>query len=329
MGWKSWLTIAVVVAGAAVALGVTMKRKAQKDSQNPAQGGRIEEAAVAGLFYPGEKDALAAMIDGFLSKVDVSPAEKLRGLVCPHAGYRYSGQTAAYAYKQLIGGDIETAIVMAPSHYAAFRGAAVADVEAYRTPLGLIELSPKANELGKKAPFVVNPPCRVRRPPWSVESPKKAPPAGEDTPHTWEHSLEVQLPFLQKTLKEFKLVPIVFGEVDAEEVARVLAGCLDDKTILVASSDLSHYYPYDVAKRMDESCTRAICELDIESMEKQEACGKGPILALMHIAKDKGWKTKLLDYRNSGDTAGDKSGVVGYAAVAFFEATKTDSPDKQ
>ena len=133
------------------------------------------------------------------------------------------------------------------------------------------------------------------------------PAAGEDTPDTWEHSVEVQIPFLQKTLKNFTILPVVFGNVDPEQAARVLAGMIDDKTIVVASSDLSHYHPYDEAKELDNRCVKAVCDLNIDDMKNQEACGKVPILTLMHLAQTKGWKAQLLDYRNSGDTAGDKS----------------------
>ncbi|NQT84076.1 AmmeMemoRadiSam system protein B [bacterium] len=322
MNWKSWLVIVGILAAAAAALGLTMKGKPKREGKGSPQGDKVREAAVAGLFYPKEKDVLAAMIDSFLGSVGAPQVENVRGLVCPHAGYRFSGQTAAYSYKQLMGRDVRTVVVMAPSHYSLFRGASIPDVTAYRTPLGTVELSPKAKELAKIGPLVSNPPSQVRRPPWWRESPKKAPPVGEDTPHTWEHSLEVQIPFLQRTLKDFSIIPIVFGQVDAEKVARALVRKVDAKTVLVASSDLSHYYPYDVARRKDASCTKAICDLDIERMKKEEACGKAPILTLMHIARQKGWKAKLLDYRNSGDTAGDKSGVVGYAAVVFYEPKK-------
>ncbi|MGC8990509.1 MAG: AmmeMemoRadiSam system protein A, partial [Verrucomicrobiia bacterium] len=120
-----------------------------------------------------------------------------------------------------------------------------------------------------------------------------------------------------QSLKGFAVLPIIFGTVDPAEAARALAEKLDDQTLLVASSDLSHYYPYERAREMDKKCVDAICRLDIESMATQEACGKDPILCLMHIARQKGWTAQMLDYRNSGDTAGDKSGVVGYSAIAF------------
>ena len=171
----------------------------------------------------------------------------------------------------------------------------------------------------QQEPFAARPQCRVARPSWSKASPREPPPRGEDLPDTWEHSLEVQVPFLQKTLTEFQIVPIVFGEVDPEAVARELVKRLDDKTLLVASSDLSHFYPDKTARDLDTTCIDAVCQLNCAWMQEQEACGKQPILTLMHIARAKGWKAKLLDYRNSGDTAGDRSRVVGYAAIAFFE----------
>lgn len=266
---------------------------------------KVREPAVAGRFYPGDKAKLAKMIDGFLAQVRGEEVPKLRALISPHAGYIYSGPTAAYAYKQLIGKDIRTAIVLAPSHTARFQGASIPDADAYRTPLGLVEISRVADELAKAKPFVRAPKCRLRG-------------GRQGTPHTVEHSLEVQLPFLQKVLKKFQLVPVVFGQVDPKAVAEKLADRLDEKTILIASSDLSHYKPYEAAIRTDRRCIDAIRALNAKGIQPEHACGRGPILTLMHLAKAKGWKVRLLDYRNSGDTAGDKSGVVGYAAIAFY-----------
>ena len=232
---------------------------------------------------------------------------RLKGLVCPHAGYPYSGPTAAIAYKTLAGRDVQTVVILGPSHYALFQGASVPNTDAYQTPLGIVPISAKAQQLAKTSPFVLEPQCLVQRPQWWAQSSKPAPAAGEDTPDTWEHSVEVQVPFLQKTLKNFTILPVVFGEVDPEQAARVLAGMIDDKTIVVASSDLSHYHPYDEAKELDSRCVKAVCDLNIDEMKTQEACGKLPILTLMYLAREKGWKAQLLDYRNSGDTAGDKS----------------------
>ncbi len=278
----------------------------------------VRDPAVAGLFYPGEGPTLSTTIDNLLQGAPANPLPRLKALVCPHAGYTYSGQTAAIAYKTLVGRDIQTVIVMGPSHYAAFQGASIPKAEAYRTPLGLVPISEKAKGLVGVAPFVLEPRCLVERPPWWRQAPKPAPEPGQDTPETWEHSVEVQVPFLQKTLKDFKILPIVLGEADPEQVARALAGILDDRTIVVASSDLSHYHTYDVAKALDSRCVKAVCDLNIEQMKNQEACGKTPILSLLHLARLKGWKARLLDYRNSGDVTGEKDRVVGYSAVAFY-----------
>lgn len=327
MTWKGWAVLGVVLVAAAVALGITLKKTPREQSDALSKATKIRKPAVAGLFYPADKTALSRMVGDFLAEVDASPLKNVRGLVSPHAGYEFSGPIAAHAYKQLVGSNVRTAIVMAPSHYAAFRGASIPDVDAYETPLGPIAISLQAKELASLRPLITNPPCRVNRPSWWSRSPKKAPPPGEDTPHTWEHSLEVQLPFLQKTLGDFVLIPIVFGKVDPEEVAAVLSNHIDNETIVIASSDLSHYYRYEVANKMDQACVKAICDLDTEAMKEQEACGAGPILTLMYLAKRNGWKTKLLDYRNSGDTAGDKSGVVGYAAIAFYEPSQPENEE--
>jgi AmmeMemoRadiSam system protein B/AmmeMemoRadiSam system protein A len=317
-----------IVAALLVGLGGCDRRPGQSQGslpQAPAER-QVREAAVAGIFYPGRKEDLAKAVDQYLSDVKPVPIGNLRGLICPHAGYEFSGPVAAIAYKQLAGRDVDTVIVMAPSHYADFEGASIPDAGAYQTPLGAVALSPRTEKLVKTPPFVRNPPCQVARPGWWRQAPKELPPFGEDTPHTWEHSLEVQLPFLQRTLKEFTIVPIVFGRADPEKAADALAPFLDEKTILVASSDLSHFYPYDAALQLDASCIRAICDLDVEWMEGEEACGKLPILTLMHLAKKNKWQAKLLDYRNSGDTSGDKSRVVGYAAIAFFQPEKGKPP---
>jgi MEMO1 family protein len=297
----------------------TPRRPPTADAADRSQFQKVRGPAVAGLFYERHPEDLARQIDELLAEAQPEPVGRLRGLVAPHAGYRFSGPTAAVAYQQLVGRPIDTVVVMAPSHYARFDGASIPDAEAYETPLGFVPLAADAARLAQQEPFVLEPKCDVRRPPWWRLSPKDLPPFGEDTPHSWEHSLEVQLPILQRVLGEFSLLPIVFGEVDPEEVAQALAGLIDDKTLVVASSDLSHYLPYDTAKALDTACIRAICSLSPEWIEQQEACGKGPILALVALARQKGWRAKLLDYRNSGDTAGDRSQVVGYAAIAFYE----------
>jgi hypothetical protein len=280
---------------------------------------RVRAPAVAGLFYPAEEAVLSRNVDGLLEGAPAHHIPRLKGLVCPHAGYPYSGPTAAIAYKTLAGHDVQTVVILGPSHYALFQGASVPNTDAYQTPLGIVPISAKAEQLAKTSPFVLEPQCLVERPTWWAQSSKPAPAPGKDTPDTWEHSIEAQVPFLQKALKSFTILPVVFGNVDPEQVAKVLAGVIDAKTIVVASSDLSHYYPYDKAEELDHRCVKAVCDLNIDEMKTQEACGKVPILTLMYLARAKGWKTQLLDYRNSGDTAGDKRAVVGYSAIAFYE----------
>ncbi|MGA3266002.1 MAG: AmmeMemoRadiSam system protein B [Verrucomicrobiota bacterium] len=284
---------------------------------------RVRAPAVAGLFYPADARVLSNTVAALLATAPHHYIPHLKGLVCPHAGYEFSGLTAACGYQTLAGRDVQTVIVMGPSHYAGFLGVSVPDAEAYQTPLGLVPISDQAKQLVGTAPFLLEPRCPVQRPQWWAQGPKPAPAEGQDTPETWEHSVEVQVPFLQMTLTKFRILPLVFGEVDPEQVARVLAKQLDDQTIVVASSDLSHYYPYAAATNLDHHCIQAILNLDIESMKTQEACGKLPILTLMYLAREKGWLTQLLDCRNSGDVTGEKDRVVGYSAIAFYELPPT------
>jgi MEMO1 family protein len=276
----------------------------------------VREPAVAGLFYPRDPAELAKAIDACLAAARVQPVGELKALICPHAGYPFSGPVAAYGFKLLAGRHYDTVVVMGPSHYADVRAGSVANAGLYRTPLGDVPVSPKAGRLALARPFELEPPCPVQRPDWWLESSRRAP--AVDTAETWEHSVEVEIPFLQRTLGRFELVPVVCGEIDPARAARALEPFLDDTTLVVASSDLSHYYSYDRARELDRGCVDAICRLDIGAMESQEACGRIPILILMHVAKERGWRPRLLDRRNSGDTSGDKSRVVGYAAIAFY-----------
>jgi AmmeMemoRadiSam system protein A len=280
---------------------------------------RLRLPAVAGFFYPGDKAGLSQTLDGLLERAPAHDIPRLKGFVSPHAGYAYSGPIAASAYKALAGRDVRTVIILASSHHAAFQGASIPNVDAYQTPLGIVPISEKAQKLVKVEPFVLEPRCPIPRPGWWQLTSKPPPPAGEETPDTWEHSVEVQVPFLQKTLRDFKILPVVFGDADPEKVAQVLGEIIDDKTVVIASSDLSHYHSYDVARELDNRCVRAICNLDMDEMKHQEACGQLPILTLMHLARQKGWKPQLLDCRNSGDITSEKDRVVGYAAVAFHE----------
>jgi MEMO1 family protein len=275
------------------------RARARPEPAPLASAQRVRQPAVAGAFYPDSPDALRTMVDGFLAGVAARGLSGLRALVCPHAGYRYSGPVAASGFKQIAGRDFDQVVVMAPSHHVPFHGVALPDVDAFGTPLGTIPVAARARELVGQGPFVL-----------------------DSTPHQREHALEVELPFLQRMLGRFELVPLVFGAVDEAEVARRLDKLVGPRTLVVASSDLSHYHPYARATELDRSTVDAIVRLDVDALEGAEACGKGPVLALVQLARLRGWKAELLDYRNSGDTAGDRSRVVGYAAIAFRETAQ-------
>jgi len=276
------------------------RQRSRASSPSPvATLARVRQPAVAGSFYPSDPEVLGTTIDGLLAQARTRNLKGLRALVSPHAGYQYSGPVAASGFKQLQGLAFERVVIMAPSHHVLFAGVAVPDVDALRTPLGDIAVSSWARALGRESPFII-----------------------DSAPHAREHALEVQLPFLQRVLKHFEVVPLVFGEVDEQLVARKVSAGLDSRTLVIASSDLSHYYPYEKAAMLDSATVQAILGLDVAALAQREACGRSHIMALVYIARERGWKTELLDARNSGDTAGDRSRVVGYASIAFLEGTQ-------
>lgn len=259
----------------------------------------VRESIIAGSWYPGRKEDLIKAVDGFLKNVAAEKLGKTKALIAPHAGYVYSGQVAAYSYGQIKEGKYKKVIILAPTHHFSFRGAALSDKTHYRTPLGEVPISDVSREMMKECKLI-----------------KFVPHADEQ-----EHSLEIQLPFLQRVLGVFEVIPLVIGQLsesDREELAGLLIRHLDEDTLIVASTDLSHYYPYDTAVDIDKECTDAVVKLDIDKAEGCEMCGINPVLVTMMIAKKLSWKTKLLKYENSGDVTGDTTGVVGYAAIAFY-----------
>jgi len=281
---------------------------------------------VAGLFYPSRREDLQAEIDKHLAKAPDSELAGLRALVCPHAGYEFSGPVAAYAYRQLRGRDVNTVIVLGGSHYAMYSGGCMGDHTAWATPLGEVPLSPLVDELDGREPFARVLSARVQRPDWWRQSPAELPPFGQDTPITWEHSLEVQVPFLQRVLGTFELAPVVFGEVDAARAADVLDKCLDARTLVVASTDLSHFLPQETARKRDTATVKTICDLEGDAVGGHDACGHTAVKVLLELARRNKWQAHYLDYRNSGDTAGNPSRVVGYAAIAFTGPPGTRKP---
>ena len=197
-----------------------------------------------------------------------------------------------------------------------FPGRFVSPADAYQTPLGMVPIAPKAAEMAKIAPLSSHLQSQVQRR-LVAQSPIEPPAIGQDTPETWEHSLEVELPFLQRTLHDFSIVPVIFGQVDPKIVAEKILPFVDAQTLIVVSTDLSHYQPYEEAKKLDTRTTKAICELRADDLTGNDACGYAPVCTLIEIARRKGWKPQLLDYRNSGDTSHNREAVVGYAAIAF------------
>jgi AmmeMemoRadiSam system protein B/AmmeMemoRadiSam system protein A len=276
----------------------------------------VREPAVAGAFYPAERDALARTIDGLLEGARPGAANgdagtTLRALVCPHAGLRFSGPVAASGFRLLRNAPFTRAIVLGPAHYALLEGASVLGASAFRTPLGDVPVAAGAATLAARRPFALDVACELEAPGGSGQRER-------GRADLWEHSVEVEVPFLQRTLGSFELVPVVVGSIDAPAAARAIVPLLNSSTLLVVSSDLSHYHPYEEAQRLDRATVNAILDLNARSMARQEACGREPILVLLEIAKQLGWKPQLLDLRNSGDITGDRGSVVGYAAIAFF-----------
>lgn len=281
-----------------------------------AQPKQVRESAVAGSFYPAQPKELAAMVDGFLAKAQSAAPGEVVALVAPHAGYVYSGAVAAHGYALVRGKKYDRVVVISPSHVDAFRFAAVFDGSAYATPLGPV---PVDTEFAARLA--------------AVGSQLKLSSRGHVASGRGEHALEVQLPFLQRALGQFKLVPVVMGGQDYDlcrdlgvALAKTAAG---SATLIVASSDLSHFHPYDEARKMDLQTLKAMEDFDYfclsHNLERRiwEACGGGPVIAAMMAAERLGAnQARLLKYANSGDTAGDRSSVVGYGAVAYVRASK-------
>ena len=266
----------------------------------------VRPPAVAGGFYPDDPAALAGMVDSFLAAAKTRPkagtARPLpKAIIAPHAGYVYSGAIAGSAYAPLGPARelIKRVVLIGPAHRVAVRGLAAPSVDAFLTPLGRVPLDRAAIEglvrLGRVATF--------------------------DRAHEPEHSLEVQLPFLQRLLADFSLVPLLAGAASPTEVAQVLEAVWGGpETLIVISSDLSHYHDYETARRLDGATMRAIAALDGGAIDDAGACGRIPIRGLLVAAKRRGLKPRIGDLGNSGDTAGPRDRVVGYGAVVFEAA---------
>ena len=259
----------------------------------------IRPPAVAGAFYPGNAAVLAADVRQMLGDAPAAPPRQPKAIIAPHAGYIYSGPTAAAVYVRLAPwkGTIRRIVLLGPTHRVPVRGLAAPACTAFATPLGTIPIDQAALAALADLPQVVV----------------------SDAAHAPEHSLEVHLPFLQTVLGDFTLVPLAVGHAQPEAVAEVLERLWDGaETLIVVSSDLSHFLPYAAAREIDGSTCRRILHLDTD-IDPDEACGAYPINGLLLAARRHGLQPQLVDHCNSGDTAGDRSRVVGYGAFAFFE----------
>lgn len=272
----------------------------------------VREPAVAGIFYPGSRQLLINDVKALLGEAVSEGTQGVaqthpKAVIVPHAGYIYSGKTAAIAYGRLAAGrhSIKRVILLGPAHRVLVKGLALPDVDSFATPLGSVELDQDAIlSLSGLNQVVVS-----------------------SAAHAEEHSLEVQLPFLQTVLDDFKLVPLVVGNATSDEVAEVLDMLWGgEETLIVVSSDLSHYLPYEFAQDVDNKTVQNILSLK-GSLNHKQACGGTPVNGLILAARRHHLNPELLDLCNSGDTAGDKGRVVGYASIAFTPSTFTKSAD--
>jgi MEMO1 family protein len=255
----------------------------------------VRKPAVAGLFYPDDARTLKAELGRYLSDVTPSAAPAPKAIIVPHAGYIYSGPIAASAYARLESARkrIRRVVLLGPAHRVGFRGLARPTAEYFETPLGRVPIDAAALAQIADLPQVV----------------------ARDDAHAQEHSLEVHLPFLQTLLDDFTLVPLVVGEASAAEVGEVIERLWGGpETLIVISSDLSHYHSYAVARQLDRATSAAIEQLRYEDLDYESACGRNPVSGLLHVARRRGLTARMIDLRNSGDTAGPRDQVVGYGA---------------
>jgi MEMO1 family protein len=262
------------------------------------QGTTTRPPAVAGLFYPGDADRLRRQVLDLLAEVSASPNVRPKALIAPHAGYVYSGRVAAAAFATLRDSAqaVTRVVLIGPAHYVEARGVAAPTVDAFETPLGHVPMDIEALSKIDDLELVIR----------------------TDAPHASEHALEVELPFLQTVLVSFQLVPVVVGDATPQDVAHVLRQLWGGpETLIVVSSDLSHYHNYETARRRDLATAAAIERGDWASLGPTQACGCLPLAGLLVEAERRGLRARRLSLCNSGDTAGSRDRVVGYGAWMF------------
>jgi hypothetical protein len=263
----------------------------------------IRKPVYAGSFYPADKAEISQTIEILTlqskeTRFTAPSGKSLKAIVMPHAGYIYSGLTASHASHLLAENQFSKVILMGPDHRIGFAGCAISDSDIYETPLGRVKIHRDNSKLRLQKELFNSVPASDKN----------------------EHSLEVVLPFLQTYLKKFELVPIIAGFSDYNKIAESIDPIIDNKTLIVASSDLSHYLPYKEAVERDKATIGMILNFEKEKLLKRDnaACGKIPLLTIISLAEKHGWKPVLVHYSNSGDTAGERSRVVGYTSIAFY-----------
>lgn len=275
------------------------------------------EPAVSGMFYPDDPTVLRKDVENYIrSAIVPDMKEHIVGIISPHAGYMYSGKVAAHAYKMIVKKPYDSVVLIGPGHHAYFNGAALWNKGSFRTPLGRVDIDEDiALEMIRTGGIIKT----------SLDT------------HRGEHSLEVQLPFLQTVLDGFKIIPIVMGTQTigaCRELVQAMSTILQaskKRFLIVGSTDLSHYYDYAEAKRLDEFVVKCLDMFDIPGMidvfetGKAEACGAGPVIATMMLSEKLGAvHGKVLKYANSGDVSGDKGSVVGYVSAVFCQTQQSE-----
>jgi len=275
--------------------------------------GFVREPAVSGMFYPDDPGALKKDIERYFRNADAPPVPgEVTGIIAPHAGYMYSGQVAAYGFKAIVSKPFDTVIVLAPSHRIHFEGVAVMEKGSYKTPLGLVGVDEETVADLVRSSAAIRP---------FVEA------------HKGEHSLEVQIPFLQSALKDFTIVPLIMG-TQTVDLCVALSDCIEGvirrgrrQCLVVGSTDLSHYHPYSTAVKLDSVIVSHLEDFDVPGMvkdlneDKGEACGAGPMLTTMMVSDKLGAQhSRVMKYANSGDASGDRSAVVGYVSAVFYKS---------
>jgi MEMO1 family protein len=259
---------------------------------------RTRPPAVAGAFYPGTRPALQQEVAARLGSAQTTPRPGLRGIIAPHAGYVYSGAVAAEAYAAARGGGFARALIVGPAHYISFRGLAAPAHAAFHTPLGEAPLDGAVVQDLVAAGLAV----------------------ADDVPHAPEHAVEVELPFLQALFGELPIVPVLFGTTSADSVTEVIARVWTDDTLLVISSDLSHFEPHAAAQVHDARTAAAIERLDADAIGPRDACGHLAVRGALSEVRRRGLAVERLALRTSGDAAGGRTSVIGYGAWALVEA---------